>query len=180
MALPTVSGGFRVIRTTEKASPKELDDELLRMWDGIDNAGSQPGKQGPPGPPGPSAPGAAIQPAQSVTDVGPATGTVGVYTSYAREDHQHPFDGVLSLNGASGVLKNRYTGTVVLGSPSATFAVTHSLAVPTPFLVMIDIYDPTGVLVETAGATFVFTTNGITITFTAPLAADTYNVLVLA
>ena len=145
-------------------------------------------------------------PANTVTPVGP-TAIPGALLSYAREDHAHDglhsiaataqpeIKGDATLSAGAGITltqaanniqiaatpaAHRYTGTVVLGAPSATFTVTHSLAVATPFLVYIGIYSSAGVQVTTAGATFVFTTNGLTITFLAPLAADTYSVLCLA
>lgn len=72
-----------------------------------------------------------------------------------------------------------FRGTVVLAAPSVTLVVTHNLTVPTPFLVSVEVYSSTGVQQTTAGATFVFTTNGVTITFPVALAADTYSVLAL-
>lgn len=145
-----------------------------------------------------------IGPSATVNPV-EASSQVGVSSSYAPGDHAH--EGVHSiaatgqpeilgdatLSAGAGITLTqtasdieiaasltRYTGTVVLASPSATFTVTHSLAVATPFLVYVGIYSSAGVQVSTAGATFVFTTNGLTITFLTPLAADTYSVLVLA
>lgn len=186
-----------------------LDEDVRRLYAGLTQAQTdiavlKAPTKATPAPTEIISPLPSIQPANSVTDV-QAAAQVGVAFSYAREDHAH--DGVHSiaataqpeilgdatLSAGAGITLtqtasdieiaanlSRYTGTVVLAAPSATFAVTHNLTVPTPFLVMTDIYTSAGVLVETAGATFVFTTNGLTITFGSPIAADTYAVLVLA
>lgn len=112
-----------------------------------------------------------ISPLPSIAPGGPplpiaAAANSGASSAYSPSDHVHK--GVQS-----------FVGTVVLGAPSATLAITHNLALVTPFLCSVEVYSSAGVQQATALSTFVFTTNNVTITFTAPLAADTYACLVL-
>lgn len=166
MATMQTTGGFQVIRTTKDADPKDLDDELLRIIARVSTLESVPPQKSTttPNPTQNIFPQPSISPAQSVTDVA-ATAAVGVLTSYAREDHIH--EGV-----------NAYRGSVVLASPSTTLAITHGLTLLTPFSCLVLIL-LAGAEIATAGASYAFSTNGVTLTFGSPLAAATYTVLAM-
>lgn len=158
----------KVTKTTDN---RTLDEDLRRLYkrgDDVDTAIAALQKASI----GTTKPNTSpIAPLPSIAAGGPplpvaAAAASGSSSAYSPSDHVHK--GVQS-----------FAGTVVLGAPSATLAITHNLALVTPFLCSVEVYSSTGVQQTTALSTFVFTTNGVTITFTAPLAADTYSVLVL-
>jgi hypothetical protein len=158
-------------KVNKTTGDRTLDEDLRRLYkrgDDVDTAiaALQKASNASTSPnPSPISPLPGIAPGGPPLPVA-ANAVSGTSTAYSPSDHVH--HGVQSFQGS-----------VVIAAPSATLAITHNLALNTPFLASVQVYSSAGVQQTTAGATFVFTTNSVTITFLAALAADTYSVLAL-